>query len=104
MSSLCAKRKNREPGRIGASHEHPSVWHAGHPARKNTARLPLCAQAWHPEGMKVKGPLSSPPARPNPSLELTRYGRQRLAAPGAGAHCPCAASRRLPPRAAQLQR
>lgn len=41
--------------------------------------------------------------RPNPSLEPTRYGRRRLAAPGAGANCPSAAERRLPPQAAQLK-
>ena len=43
-------------------------------------------------------------ARPNTSVNLTRYGRRRLAAPGAGAHCPSAASRRLPPRAGYLER
>jgi hypothetical protein len=43
-------------------------------------------------------------AQPNPSLEATRYGRQRLAAPGACAHLPCAASRRLPQRSPQLER
>jgi len=36
---------------------------------------------------------------PNPSLNRTRYGSRRLAAPGHSAHCPCAASRRLPQRA-----
>ena len=41
---------------------------------------------------------------PNPSLELTSYGRRRLAAPGHGGNCPSAAKRHLPPRAAQLQR
>jgi hypothetical protein len=41
---------------------------------------------------------------PNTSLEPTRYGRHRLAAPGHRGHCPSAASRHLPPRAAQLQR
>jgi hypothetical protein len=36
--------------------------------------------------------------RPNPSLKApTRYGSHRLAAPGRGSNCPCAASRRLPP-------
>jgi hypothetical protein len=39
-------------------------------------------------------------ARPNPSLKLTRYGRRRLAAPGAYGILPAAAKRRLPPRAA----
>ena len=41
---------------------------------------------------------------PNPSLEPTRYGRRRLAAPGHRDHCPSAASRHLPQRAAQLER
>jgi hypothetical protein len=44
------------------------------------------------------------PVRPNPSLEQTRSGRRRLAAPGNRGHCPSAASRRPPPRAAQLKR
>jgi hypothetical protein len=35
---------------------------------------------------------------PNPSLKApTRYGSHRLATPGHGRNCPCAASRRLPP-------
>jgi hypothetical protein len=42
--------------------------------------------------------------RPNNSLEPTRSGRRRLAAPGHHCHRPSAASRRLPPRSAQLQR
>ena len=41
---------------------------------------------------------------PNPSLEPTRYGRHRLAPPGYAVHCPSAAKRRQPPRAAQLKR
>jgi hypothetical protein len=36
---------------------------------------------------------------PNNSLNLTRYGSQRLAAPGAGGIMPSAAKRRPPPRA-----
>ena len=36
---------------------------------------------------------------PNTSLNLTRYGRPRLAAPGHRSHCPSAASRVLPTRA-----
>ena len=36
---------------------------------------------------------------PNPSLNRTRYGRRRLAAPGHRGYCPCAARRRLPQRA-----
>jgi len=35
-------------------------------------------------------------ALPNPSLNLTRYGRLRLAASGQVGYCPCAASRSLP--------
>ncbi len=42
--------------------------------------------------------------RANSSLAPTRYGRRRLAALGQGGHRPSAASRRLPPRAAQLER
>jgi hypothetical protein len=38
-------------------------------------------------------------ARPNHSLNLTRCGSRRLAAPGHGGHRPSAASRRLPQRA-----
>jgi hypothetical protein len=41
---------------------------------------------------------------PNHSLELTRYGSRRLAAPEAGGIFSSAAKRRLPPRAAQLER
>ncbi len=41
---------------------------------------------------------------PSYSLEPTSYGRHRLAAPGQALHRPCAASRLLPPRSAQLQR
>ena len=40
----------------------------------------------------------------NPSLEPTRYGRRRLAAPGNRCHFPSAASQHLPPRAAWLDR
>jgi hypothetical protein len=47
---------------------------------------------------------SSHALRPNPSLEPTRYGRRRLAAPGQGSHRPSAASRHLPPRSSQLER
>ena len=39
------------------------------------------------------------PAMPNTSLNLTRYGSRRLAAQGACDIMPCAAKRRLPPRA-----
>ena len=42
--------------------------------------------------------------RANPSLEATRYGRRRLAAPGHRGNCPSAASRRLPQRSPQLER
>jgi hypothetical protein len=42
--------------------------------------------------------------RSNPSLEPTRYGRRRLAAPGQVSYCPSAAKRHLTPRAAQLKR
>jgi len=42
--------------------------------------------------------------QPNPSLEPTRYGSQHLAAPGHSGYCPSAVKRRLPPRAAQLER
>lgn len=38
-------------------------------------------------------------APPNPSLNWTRYGRPRLAAPGQLWYCPYAASRVLPTRA-----
>ena len=41
---------------------------------------------------------------PNTSVNLSRYGSRRLAAPGAGADCPSAASRRLPPRPGYLER
>jgi hypothetical protein len=41
---------------------------------------------------------------PNHSLELTRYGSRRLAAPEACGIFSSAAKRRLPPRAAQLER
>lgn len=41
---------------------------------------------------------------PNPSLEPTRYGKRRLAAPGRSCYCPSAAKRHLPARAAQLER
>ena len=39
-------------------------------------------------------------ARPNPSLKLTRYGRQHLAAPGPVGYFPSAAKRCPPPRSA----
>jgi hypothetical protein len=42
--------------------------------------------------------------RANPSLVPTRYGRRRLAAPGATGHFPSAAKQRLPQRSAQLER
>jgi hypothetical protein len=42
--------------------------------------------------------------RPNTSVNLTRYGRRRLAAPGHGEHRPSAASRHLPPRAGYRER
>jgi hypothetical protein len=48
--------------------------------------------------------VSSGELTPNPSLEPTRSGRHRLAAPGYCVHCPSAAKRRPPPRAAQLER
>ena len=41
---------------------------------------------------------------PNPSVNLTRYGRRRLAAPGVVSHFPSAASRRQPPLAGYLKR
>jgi len=43
-------------------------------------------------------------ATPDPSLKLTRYGSHRQAAPDHGGRRPSAASRRLPQRAAQLER
>ena len=45
-----------------------------------------------------RGPL------PNPSVKLTRYGSQRLAAPGTSGIMPSAAKPRLPPQAAYLKR
>jgi hypothetical protein len=48
--------------------------------------------------------LVSPKLRANPSLVPTRYGRRRLAAPGASGHFPSAAKQRLPQRSAQLER
>jgi hypothetical protein len=48
--------------------------------------------------------LVSPKLRANPSLEATRYGRRRLAAPGASGHFPSAAKQRLPQRSPQLER
>jgi hypothetical protein len=48
--------------------------------------------------------LVSPRLRANPSLEPTRYGRRRLAAPGANGHLPSAAKQRLPQRSPQLER
>jgi hypothetical protein len=45
-------------------------------------------------------PRAPPRAMPNPSLKLTRYGSQRLAATGSSGNCPSAARRRLPTRAA----
>jgi predicted DNA binding CopG/RHH family protein len=44
----------------------------------------------------VTGRLVEPTVTPNPSLEPTRYGRRRLAAPGEQVHPPSAAKRRLP--------
>jgi hypothetical protein len=50
-------------------------------------------------------PLGNPhQARPNPSLEPTRYGRHRLAASRQGGYRRCAAKRYLPPRSPQLER
>jgi hypothetical protein len=46
----------------------------------------------------------SPELRANPSLEATRYGRRRLAAPAAGGIFASAAKRRLPQRSPQLER
>ena len=43
-------------------------------------------------------------ALPNPSVKLTRYGSQRLAAPGTSGIMPSAAKPRPPPRAAYLKR
>ena len=43
-------------------------------------------------------------ALPNPSVKLTRYGSQRLAAPGTSGIMPSAAKPRLPPQAAYLKR
>ena len=40
----------------------------------------------------------------SPSVNLTRYGRRRLAAPDNGVNCPFAASRRLPQRSGYLKR
>jgi len=41
---------------------------------------------------------------PNPSVNLTRYGRRCLAAAGQCVHFPSAARQRLPPRAGYLER
>jgi hypothetical protein len=64
--------------------------------------------AWRPSWPLASRPFRSLAAahrmRPNNSLEPTRSGRRRLAAPGHRCHRPSAASRRLPPRSAQLQR
>lgn len=49
---------------------------------------------------RANSPRAPPRAMSNPSLKLTRYGSQRLAAPGSSENCPSAASRRLPTRAA----
>jgi hypothetical protein len=54
-------------------------------------------------GPKFKAPgwsqgVVSPKLRANPSLNVTRYGGQRLAAPGASGHFPSAAKRRPPSR------
>ena len=43
-------------------------------------------------------------ALPNPSVKLTRYGSQRLAAPGASGIMPSAAKPRQPTQAAYLKR
>jgi len=48
--------------------------------------------------------LAPQEVRHNPSLEPTRYGRRRLAAPDNRGHCRSAASRHLPPWSAQLER
>ena len=48
--------------------------------------------------------LSHHGAPPNPSVKLTRYGSQRLAAPGASGIMPFAAKRRPPSQAAYLKR
>jgi hypothetical protein len=57
-------------------------------------------------GATVRNSVVTPPgqARPNQSLELTRYGRRRKAAPRPMGHSRSAALRHLPPRSAQLQR
>jgi hypothetical protein len=64
--------------------------------------------AWHSLWPLAHRPFRSLSAthrmRPNNSLEPTRSGRRRLAAPGHRCHRPSAASRLLPPRSAQLQR
>jgi hypothetical protein len=62
--------------------------------------LRLCPGCYPGQPMCSLGPR----AAPNYSLEATHYGRQRLAASGSSAHFPCAASRRLPPWAPQLER
>ena len=45
-----------------------------------------------------------PGTPPNPSVKLTRYGSQRLAAPGTSGIMPFAAKRRPPAQAAYLKR
>jgi len=53
-------------------------------------------QMWH-SSVPIFWPQTT--VLPNPSLNRTRYGSRRLAAPGHSTNCPCAASRRLPQRA-----
>jgi len=66
---------------------------------------PLACRSGWPLAHRPFRSLSAPHRmRPNNSLEPTRSGRRRLAAPGYRCHHPSAASRPLPPRSAQLQR
>jgi len=76
--------------------------------RRRFAGLGLRLLAWCSRWPLAHRPFRSLSAahrmRPNTSLEPTRSGRRRLAAPGHRCHRPSAASRPLPPRSAQLQR
>jgi hypothetical protein len=80
------------------------------------ARIPFMATVWRvvqqPQGAVLPAVLGagsdfqrhSNTARPNPSFEPTRYGRQRKPGLRYSVHCLSPGLRRLPPRAAQLER
>jgi hypothetical protein len=59
-------------------------------------------QAWHPSGLHAPSQLRA--VLPNPSLEPTRYGRQRKPGLRHMVHHLRPGLRCLPPRAAQLER